>query len=49
MLHLKRFKAKTLKHEPGDQSFSSMEELIAGLDRKPHGKSSVKRRFLKQK
>ncbi len=32
---LERFKANTLKREPGNQSFSSMEELIAALDRKP--------------
>ena len=31
---LARFKAKTLKAEPGDQVFSSMEEVIAALDRK---------------
>ena len=30
-----RFKARALKQEAGDQSFSSMEELIEGLDRKP--------------
>ena len=32
---LERFKARALKQEAGDQSFSSMEELIEGLDRKP--------------
>ena len=31
---LERFKAKTLVREPGDRTFSSMPELIAGLDRK---------------
>ena len=31
---LERFKAKTLKLKPEDQAFSSMEELIAALDRK---------------
>jgi bifunctional DNA-binding transcriptional regulator/antitoxin component of YhaV-PrlF toxin-antitoxin module len=32
---LERFKAKALKQGVGDQSFSSMEELIEELDRKP--------------
>ena len=32
---LERFKARALKQGAGDQSFSSMEELIEGLDRKP--------------
>ena len=32
---LERFKTKTLKREPEDQVFSSMEELIEALDRKP--------------
>ena len=32
---LERFKAKTLKREPKDQSLSSTEELITALDRKP--------------
>lgn len=31
---IERFKAKTLNIEPQDRTFSSMEELIAGLDRK---------------
>ena len=31
---LERFKAKTLKLSPDDQTFTSMEELIAALDRK---------------
>ncbi len=31
---LERFKTKALKTAPGDQSFSSMENLIAALDRK---------------
>ena len=31
---LERFKAKTLKIEPEDRVFSSMEDLIAALDRK---------------
>ena len=31
---LERFKAKTLKREPGDQIFSSMGEVIAALDKK---------------
>ena len=29
---LERFKAKMRKREPGDEAFSSMEELIASLD-----------------
>ena len=32
---LERFKAKTLTREPDDQAFSSMEELVRALDRKP--------------
>jgi bifunctional DNA-binding transcriptional regulator/antitoxin component of YhaV-PrlF toxin-antitoxin module len=31
---LERFKAKTLKAEPGDKTFASMDELIEGLGRK---------------
>ena len=30
---LERFKAKVLKGEPHDQTFSSMQEVIAALDR----------------
>lgn len=32
---VERFKAKALKKTVGDRSFSSMEALIEGLDRKP--------------
>ena len=31
---LERFKTKTLKHSAADRTFSSMDEMIAGLDRK---------------
>jgi len=31
---LERFKTRTLKQEAGDRAFSSMDELIAELDRK---------------
>ena len=31
---LERFKAKTLKAEPGDRAFTSLDDAIKGLDRK---------------
>ena len=31
---LERFKAKMLKHEPGDRIFSSMDDVMASLDRR---------------
>ena len=31
---VERFKAKTLTRGPGDRTFSSMDELVSGLDRK---------------